>query len=79
MYAFSSERVNAVFTHVIGFDDEILEEMEDHSHRYDGGSIENLASFLHFTPDERDDFIEKFDIMLVETKKELQMLKKLIF
>lgn len=78
MYAFSSERVNAIFTHVIGFDDEILEEMKDHSYRYDGGSIENLASFLHFTPDERDDFIEKFDITLVETKKELQMLKKLI-
>lgn len=79
MYGFSSERVNVVFTHVIGFDDEILEEMCIHSYRYDGGSIENLASFLHFTPDERDTFVKKFDIMLVETKKELQMLRKLIF
>jgi len=79
MYAYSSERVNVVFTHVTGFDDEILEEMSDHSYRYDGGSVENLASFLHFTPDKRDEFVKKFDITLVETKKELQMLKKLIF
>ena len=79
MYAYSSERVKAVFTHVTGFDDEILEEMSDHSYRYDGGSIENLASFLHFTPEKRDEFIQKFDITLVETKKELQLLKKLIF
>lgn len=78
MYAYSSERVKSVFTHVIGFDDKILEEMSDHSYRYDGGSIENLASFLHFTPAERDDFVKEFDIMLVETKKELQLLKKLI-
>lgn len=79
MYGFSSERVNAVFTHVTGFDDESLEEMCIHSYRYDSGSIDNLASFLHFTPDERDGFVKKFDINLVETKKELQLLKKLIF
>lgn len=79
MYAYSSERVNAVFTHVIDFDKEILEEMSDHSHRYDGGAIENLASFIHFTPEKRDNFIEEFDITLVETKKELQILKKLLF
>ncbi len=79
MYAFSSERVNAVFTHITGFDNEILEEMCIHSYRYDSGSIENLASFLHFTPAERDAFIKKFDITLVETKKELQMIRKLIF
>jgi len=79
MYGFSSKRVDAVFTHVIGFDDESLEEMCIHSYRYDSGSIEHLASFLHFTSAERDAFIEKFDINLVETKKELQLLKKLIF
>lgn len=79
MYAYSSERVKSVFTHVIDFDEEILEEMSDHSYRYDGGSIENLASFFHFTSGERDDFIKEFDIMLVETKKELQFLRKLTF
>lgn len=78
MYAFSSERIKTIFTHVIGFDDETLEEMSDHSYRYDNGSIEHLASFLHFTLDERNDFIKKFNITLVETKKELNMIKKLI-
>lgn len=78
MFAFSSERVKSVFTHVIGFDDEILEEMSEHSYRYDNGAIENLVSFLHFTPAKRDMFIKEFDITLVETKRELEMLKKLI-
>lgn len=92
LYAYSSKRMNTMITHVVGFDQETLEKMEDHSHRFDGSGVKTInynyhhldvqipsrASFVHLDENQYRDFIEKFDIHLVETKKELNFLEKII-
>lgn len=78
IHGYSTERPGAVFTHVVGFDSSIMEEMEKHSYRFDSDAVKGSASFMHFTAKERDVFVEKFKILLVETKKDLAFVKKLI-
>lgn len=78
MYGYTSKRPGGIFTHVVNFNKQELNDMSTHSHNYTNSEFDPLqASFFHFTEKEHDDFIEKFKIELVETKKELQFLKRL--
>ena len=90
IYGYASKRTGgAIFTHITGFDSEILKEMEDHSHRFDGLTSRHpsiygdnitpqAASFVHLNEKKHHNFIRKFNIHLVDTKKELQFLKKML-
>ncbi len=89
IYGYASNRVGTIFTHIVGFNQETLEKMEEHSHRYDGStrsyrsmyedeSIVLSASFVHLNENDHNSFIDDFEIYLVDTKKELQFLKKML-
>jgi len=77
-HGYSSERPGVFITHIVVSDGNLINEMAKHSHRYDNACNDNSGSFVHLTIQERDDFIEKFEIILVDDKKELQMLKRII-
>lgn len=78
VHGYSSERPGIVITHIISSDGNIIKEMANHSFRYDSECNDYLASFIHFTVKERDEFVDEFNIILVDDKKELEMLKKII-
>ncbi len=89
IYGYASNRSGSIFTHTIGFEAETLKKMEEHSHRFDGSSRGHRslysdippvpqASFVHLNEQAHEDFIKEFDIYLVDTKKELQFLKKIM-
>ena len=77
MYGFTSKRSGIIFTHLIGYTREQLDEMTDHSHCYSHNEFNTWASFVHLNETDYDSFIKTFDITLVETKKELRFLEKL--
>ncbi len=78
IYGYSAERPGAFFTHIVSCNESIMNEMEEYSHRYDGGHDLSTGSFVHLTVKDRDDFVDKFNIVLVDDKNELKMLKKII-
>ena len=78
LYGYVAKRSrNVIFTHIIGFDKDIMDEMAKEAHRYDNTGISNYASFIHLDENEHDNFIKNFNINLVEDKNELKMLRKL--
>lgn len=78
MYGYTSKRPGGIFTHVVNFSKQELDDMSIHSHNYTNSDFDPLqASFYHFTEKDNNAFIEKFKIELVETKKELTFLKQL--
>ncbi len=89
IYGYAAKRTGSIITHIIGFDTEIIEDMEEHSHRFDGSTrdygpiyedipVSPSASFIHLTERHHEDFIKEFDIHLVDSKKELNFLKKIM-
>lgn len=63
------------FIHIVGANDEILYKMTKFGRRYDVYKTNNQACF--FISKDVKKFIKKFKIQLVETKEELEIIKKL--
>lgn len=77
MFGYSSKRPGVIITHVINFTEKELADMSEHSHCFDSRPEYNWASFVHLHENEYNDFMDCFDVMLVDTKSELQFVKKL--
>ena len=78
IYGYSTERVGGYFTHVICLDEEIIKSMSDNNFRSDNGVAYGSQTFFHLTKQTRDEFLEEYDIILVDSKNELKMLKKIV-
>ena len=78
IYGYASIRPQIIITHLIGYDLEQIEIMEDHSHRFDTKTDTKKASFVHLSTKRHEEFVKLFDIHLVESKHELNFLKKLL-
>lgn len=77
MFGYSSKRPGVIITHVINFTEKELEDMSEHSHCFDSQPNLNWASFVHLHENEYNDFMETFELILVDTKAELKFVKKL--
>ena len=78
MYGYTSKRPGGIFTHVVNFSQPEYNDMMNHSHCYSNSDFDPLqASFIHLTEKNYNEFVEKFKIEIVETKKELHFLKQL--
>lgn len=77
MYATTSKRPGGIFTHIINYTEEEYNEMRNHSHCFSLSSRNNWISFIHLTESDYNLFIKKFDITIVENKKELKFLQRL--
>lgn len=77
MYAFTSIRPGAIFTHIINYTKEQYDEMSDHSHCFSQSDRNNWISFIHLTEADYDSFIKLFNITMVDSKQELKFLQKL--
>lgn len=82
IHGFSSRRPGGIiFTKIVCLDENIISKMEDMAYRYDKyNTLISIyfASFIHLTEKEYDKFMNEFDIILVDSKQELNMLKKLL-
>ena len=84
LYGYTTVRINSFITHVVGATSEVMEEMMEHSYRFDrftpntDSRPDTTGSFVHLSKTARDDFVHHFGIQLVDSKNELNLLKKLI-
>jgi len=77
MYGYTAKRPGIYITHIINFTVDEYNNMLNHSYCFSDNSKNNWLSFTHLDEKKYLDFINTFNILLVDSKKKLKFLHKL--